>query len=247
MSSDFGLIAPAVAGDTRVCVYDRAGRGWSESAPTAPHGIQIATDLHTLLQRAQVPGPYVLAGHSFGGLYVQTFAALYPNEVAGMVLIDSTAPDADASGYAVRPYVMDRVFALVSAVGPAGSRAPVRRHRPRLPQHHPRVRRRGGCSEAGGIPHGLRQQAAVRSDGRQRKRCRVVHGAGAAGQVVDQQRPPRRRRCQPPSAGRRPRRRRRHHASDSRRGLICPEWGAPRQVMPVTPARNGAGGRRASC
>ena len=120
MSSDFGLIAPAVAGSTRVCVYDRAGRGWSESAQTAPHGIQIATDLHTLLQRAQVPGPYVLAGHSFGGLYVQTFAALYPSEVAGMVLIDSTAPNADASGYTVRPYLLDRVFALVSAPAQLG-------------------------------------------------------------------------------------------------------------------------------
>jgi pimeloyl-ACP methyl ester carboxylesterase len=120
MSSDFGLIAPAVGGTTRVCVYDRAGRGWSESAQTAPHGIQIAADLHTLLQRAQVPGPYVLAGHSFGGLYAQIFAALYPGEVAGMVLIDSTARDADASGYAVRPYVMDRVFAIVAAAAQLG-------------------------------------------------------------------------------------------------------------------------------
>ena len=85
-----------------------------------PPGIQIATDLHTLLQRAQVPGPYVLAGHSFGGLYVQTFAALYPSEVAGMVLIDSTTRDAEAPSYAVRPYVMDRVFALVSAAAQLG-------------------------------------------------------------------------------------------------------------------------------
>ena len=120
MSSDFGLIAPAVAGNTRVCVYDRAGRGWSESAQTAPHGTQIATDLHTLLQRAQVPGPYVLAGHSFGGLYVQTFAALYPTEVAGMVLIDSTRRDAEAPAYAVRPSAVDRVFALVSASAQLG-------------------------------------------------------------------------------------------------------------------------------
>jgi pimeloyl-ACP methyl ester carboxylesterase len=52
----------------------------------------VATDLHTLLGRAQVPGPYVMAGHSFGGLYVLAFADRYPNEVAGMVLIDSTAP-----------------------------------------------------------------------------------------------------------------------------------------------------------
>ncbi|MEU4605414.1 alpha/beta fold hydrolase [Kribbella sp. NPDC023972] len=84
MSSNLGWIAPAVASDTRVCVYDRAGRGWSEPADAPQDGAQTATDLHTLLQRGNVPGPYVLAGHSFGGLYVQTFAARYPDEVAGM-------------------------------------------------------------------------------------------------------------------------------------------------------------------
>ena len=52
----------------------------------------IAADLHTLLERAHVPGPYVLAGHSFGGLYVQSFAAQFPDQVAGLVLLDSTAP-----------------------------------------------------------------------------------------------------------------------------------------------------------
>jgi pimeloyl-ACP methyl ester carboxylesterase len=91
-SSDLGLITPAVAGETRVCVYDRAGRGWSEPADTPQDGAQIATDLHTLLHRGQVPEPYVLAGHSFGGLYALSFAARYPEEVAGMVLVDSTAP-----------------------------------------------------------------------------------------------------------------------------------------------------------
>jgi pimeloyl-ACP methyl ester carboxylesterase len=100
MSSALGWIAPAVARDTRVCVYDRAGRGWSEPADGSQDGLQIATDLHTLLQRGQVPGPYVLAGHSFGGLYVLTFAARYPDEVAGMVLIDSTAPASGVAGVA---------------------------------------------------------------------------------------------------------------------------------------------------
>ena len=91
-SSTTGWITPAVARDTRVCVYDRAGRGWSDPADTTQDATQIATDLHTLLQRANVPGPYVLAGHSFGGLYALTYAAQYPGEVSGMVLIDSTAP-----------------------------------------------------------------------------------------------------------------------------------------------------------
>jgi pimeloyl-ACP methyl ester carboxylesterase len=119
MSSNLGWITPAVARDTRVCVYDRAGRGWSEPADTAQDATQIATDLHTLLQRGHVPGPYVLAGHSFGGLYVLTFAARYPDEVAGMVLVDSTAP-ASARPGAASPGeggsndIMSRVSALVS-------------------------------------------------------------------------------------------------------------------------------------
>ena len=90
-AASMGHITPAVARDSRVCVYDRAGRGWSDPAATPPDGLQIATDLHTLLARAHVPGPYVLAGHSFGGLYVRTYAAKYPDEVAGLVLVDSTA------------------------------------------------------------------------------------------------------------------------------------------------------------
>jgi pimeloyl-ACP methyl ester carboxylesterase len=100
MSSALGWITPAVAQDTRVCVYDRAGRGWSEPADAVQDGAQIATDLHTLLQRGGIPGPYVLAGHSFGGLYALTFAARYPDEVAGMVLIDSTAPASEGSAAA---------------------------------------------------------------------------------------------------------------------------------------------------
>src|SRR4029450_3337909 len=92
MSSALGWITPAVARDTRVCVYDRAGRGWSEPADGPPDGLRTGTDLHTLLQRGQVPGPYVLAGHSFGGLYALTFAARYPDEVARIVLSESPAP-----------------------------------------------------------------------------------------------------------------------------------------------------------
>ena len=126
MSSNLGWIAPAVARDTRVCVYDRAGRGWSEPADTAQDGAQIATDLHTLLQRGHVPGPYVLAGHSFGGLYVLTFAARYPDEVAGMVLVDSTAPASAADpgtpspGHGGSSDGMSRVSALVSPAARLG-------------------------------------------------------------------------------------------------------------------------------
>ncbi len=69
MAANLGWITPAVAHDTTICVYDRAGRGWSEDADAPQDAVAISTDLHTLLQRAGVPGPYVIAGHSFGGLY----------------------------------------------------------------------------------------------------------------------------------------------------------------------------------
>ena len=116
------LIAPAVAGDTRVCVYDRAGRGWSDPAASPPDGAQIATDLHRLLDRANVPGPYVLAGHSFGGLFVRTYAAKYPEEVAGLVLVDSTAannnpiPRPEAGSYSVLRHASS-LFATTARLG----------------------------------------------------------------------------------------------------------------------------------
>jgi len=119
MSSNLGWITPGVARATRVCVYDRAGRGWSEPAVAPQDGAQIATDLHTLLHRANVPGPYVLAGHSFGGLYVLAFADRYPDEVAGMVLVDSTAPaptSIDGSSYDG----IDRLSALASIAARLG-------------------------------------------------------------------------------------------------------------------------------
>jgi pimeloyl-ACP methyl ester carboxylesterase len=92
-SSSWASIAPAVAAMTTVCTYDRAGHGRSDEAGSQD-GIALATDLHTLLERAGVPGPYVLVGHSSGGPYVRVFAAQYPDEVAGMVLLDAQPADA---------------------------------------------------------------------------------------------------------------------------------------------------------
>ena len=93
-SAAWGWIAPAVAAHTRVCVYDRAGRGRSDPSLDPQDGDQIATDLHTLLQRADITGPLVMVGHSVGGLYVLDYAARYPQQVAGMVLLDATPPTA---------------------------------------------------------------------------------------------------------------------------------------------------------
>ncbi|GEP35005.1 hypothetical protein NSZ01_27730 [Nocardioides szechwanensis] len=89
-------IAPAVAADTRVCVYDRAGYGRSGPSDVTTSGESIVNDLRTLLEVAGEPGPYVLAGHSTGAVYVRLFADAYPDEVAGVVLLDGQSPDAMA-------------------------------------------------------------------------------------------------------------------------------------------------------
>ena len=91
-STAWGFVQPEVAKTTRVCTYDRAGTGWSDAGPLPRDATQFAKELHTLLQNAHIPGPYVLAGHSLGGLPVRVFAGTYPAEVAGVVLIDSMTP-----------------------------------------------------------------------------------------------------------------------------------------------------------
>src|SRR5918998_4342179 len=94
MSAQWVRVQREVSGSTRVCAYDRAGMGWSEMGPDPRDAEQITGELHTLLKGANIEGPYVLAGHSFGGMYMQTYAARYPDEVAGVALVDSsTEPD----------------------------------------------------------------------------------------------------------------------------------------------------------
>jgi pimeloyl-ACP methyl ester carboxylesterase len=96
-------VLPGVADFTRVCAYDRPGtvldgENFSRSDPVPmPRTAQdVVTDLHDLLQAAGVPGPYVLAGHSFGGLFSRLYASTYPDEVAGLIMVDAlpeTIPD----------------------------------------------------------------------------------------------------------------------------------------------------------
>jgi pimeloyl-ACP methyl ester carboxylesterase len=97
-SVGWARIAPSLAGTTRVCVYDRAGQGWSDDAAEPQDGVAAAADLHTLLSRAGEDGPYVLVGHSIGGDYAMTYAGRYPEQVAGMVLLDTTSPYRTAAG-----------------------------------------------------------------------------------------------------------------------------------------------------
>jgi pimeloyl-ACP methyl ester carboxylesterase len=91
-----------------VCAYDRAGQGWSDDAPQIQDGLQAAADLHTLLDRAGERGRFVLVGHSIGGSYAMTYAARYPEQVAGMVLLDAS-----------NPYQASRTAASTTASAPA--------------------------------------------------------------------------------------------------------------------------------
>ncbi len=88
------MILPALAGTTRVCTYDRAGDGVSDPRPTRVKPLTGATqaqELHRLLVSIHVGGPYVLVGHSYGGMISREFAALYSDQVVGMVLIDASS------------------------------------------------------------------------------------------------------------------------------------------------------------
>jgi len=121
-SAHWAWITRSVAAETRVCAYDRAGQGWSDDAPGPQDAAAIAADLHTLLQTAKEPGPYVLVGHSIGGPYVMTYAAQYPNEVAGMVLLDATSPDAFTvlPGFAGMQANMRRLLGLAASLSRLG-------------------------------------------------------------------------------------------------------------------------------
>jgi pimeloyl-ACP methyl ester carboxylesterase len=92
-SLSWSLVHPRVAGFAQACVYDRAGFGWSDAGPLPRTAGRIADELHELLRRGDVRPPYVLVGHSFGGLVMRLFAARHREEVAGLILIEPAIPE----------------------------------------------------------------------------------------------------------------------------------------------------------
>jgi pimeloyl-ACP methyl ester carboxylesterase len=92
-SRQWDLVQPQIAKTTLSCSFDRAGLGWSDRSATRPSFAENARELHGLLRKAGIPPPYILVGHSNGGLDMQTFAYEYPDDVIGMVLDDSVHAD----------------------------------------------------------------------------------------------------------------------------------------------------------
>ena len=92
-SLTWSRVQPRIAQFSRVCSYDRAGLAWSESASTPRSMSALIEELRTLLDRTGEPPPYVLVGHSFGGLIIRAFARAYPTEIAGLVFVDPLHPE----------------------------------------------------------------------------------------------------------------------------------------------------------
>jgi pimeloyl-ACP methyl ester carboxylesterase len=154
-----GEVQPEVAKTTRVCTYDRAGLGWSDPGPLPRDAAHFAKDLYTLLQNANLPGPYVMVGHSLGGTSVRVFVHDHASEVAGVVLIESMNP-----GQATQPHVQaqaqadpqSRPFSFQALLARFG----VARLLVRLPGIAPSV----PASEAAYYPLYIRPQSLQTSD-----------------------------------------------------------------------------------
>ena len=122
-SPQWARIQPGIADFARVVSYDRAGLGWSEPGPKPRDARAIARELHAALESAGMPGPYVLVGASLGGPYALVFTGMYPEQAAGVVLVDSVHPDQlerlpAQVVYAIRALTMvNRVMPLLARLG----------------------------------------------------------------------------------------------------------------------------------
>lgn len=125
-SPDWAPVQPHVAKFTRVCSYDRAGEGFSGPGPLPRTSVRIAQELRDALHQAGVAGPYILLGHAFGGDNVRAFADLYPDEVAGLVLVDADTGDVESAAMQAKDHRFDaEVLAELRACRDA-----VAKHRP---------------------------------------------------------------------------------------------------------------------
>ena len=93
MSSCWHWVQDELSKSTKVLSYDRAGLGWSDSAEEPRHAKNIASDLHRLLDAANFPRPFIFAGHSLGGIFGRAYQSMWPEDIAGLALIDAVHPD----------------------------------------------------------------------------------------------------------------------------------------------------------
>src|SRR5919109_412897 len=122
-STGWDFVQRGVAKTTQVCTYDRAGWGWSEAGPLPRDAAQFAKELHTLLQNANIPGPYVMVGHSLGGFGVRVFVHEYASDVAGVVLIDSMNPrqlPQSPTGVQFQSNLQSRIYSLLTVLARFG-------------------------------------------------------------------------------------------------------------------------------
>lgn len=116
-SFDWALVQPEVAADTQVCTYDRSGTAWSDPGP--PDGCSSRVhELHTVLRNAGVAGPVILVGHSLGALVARLYAATYPGQVAGVVIVDH------ATGFAANNVSLPAQGRLAPGSPVVGDRVP---------------------------------------------------------------------------------------------------------------------------
>ena len=178
-STSWGSVQQEVAKTTRICTYDRAGLGWSEAGPLPRDAAQFAKELHTLLQNANVAGPYVMVGHSLGGASVRVFVHDYASEVAGVVLIESMNPSQATQPHTEAQSQSDRQsqpFSFQAALARFG----IARLLVKLPviassveagqeAYYPLFVRpqslQTSANELGGVPASLAQAAAVKTFG----------------------------------------------------------------------------------
>ena len=109
-SLEWALVQSEIAKSNRACSYDRAGYTWSDESPLERTSQNIVEELRNLLKNAEIPGPYILVGHSFGGFNVLLYANKYPEEVAGVVLVDSSHEDLLKKTLQPKPHPRTTIF-----------------------------------------------------------------------------------------------------------------------------------------
>lgn len=176
-SLGWSWVQEKVSKTTQVCTYDRAGMGYSEAGPLPRNAQQFAKELHTLLEQAKIAGPYILVGHSMGGLPVRVFVHDYPTQVSGVVLVDSMSPGqieqpptetrpqspSQAGGISL-PFLLARIGLVRLFTGQVENLPPDAKHAYAAFSVTPRSSQ-AWADEGTGIPESLAQADAVKTFG----------------------------------------------------------------------------------